>query len=420
MAKAPRKKTGSKASKKGVGIVLPAKADGGRIEGPAKAMTAPRAKQGWLGRLFGRSEKAKPAKIDAGQLAELRESVMQEYRARAAQEAGEAESKPFARPMLPEGAMGRAPRRGGDWLFTGFVVVSLLVIVLLLVQGGRKPEGPMGALAGLDKAIVRGDEAALARSVDVDAVSGDVVSQLFGSGVLPPAKGAGLVEPGLAATLAEEMRVAVVEGAVYGDGTSLLKQLWMEAGGDHLQLGKPRIITQNATSAVAEVLITRDDTGQVGEILQLEIAKQGPNWRVVALPNVGVVMAKLNAIAAALPDAEQLASLGSISPAAGKVAEVTGVHKSSGHVQSTMRLKVTYANKGSTPVEGLAVRVTIGDARGVPLRVIDLEDPATLAPGAIRTRTLNVPVDKKDNIQRAVAELPLSAFSVTSTARALN
>jgi hypothetical protein len=430
MAKA-RKKAASKGSAT-QRVILPRGADGGRVASPGSdpAVTVKaEPKGGWLSRLFG-TAKPKTAKVDAGQMAQLRESVMQEYRARAAQEMATGESRPFARPLLPEGAMGgRAPRGGGDWLFTGFVLVSLAVIVLLLVQGGRKPEGPEGALAGLHKALEQGDDRALVRSVDVTAVSEDVVSQLFGSGVLPPVSGTALVQPGLAATLAEEMNMAVVEGAVYGDGTSLLKQLWQQAGGDHLQLGKPRVVTRNQTSAVAEMLITRDDTGQVGEILQLSLAKQGEHWRVVGAPNLGPVMAKLSAIAAAMPDATELAALGAIEPASGTrggmvgltpALAVTAVEKSSGSVSKTMRLRISYANQGGQAVPGVKVRVTIGDARGVPLRVIDLEDTSRLEAGAKRSRELNVPVNGRDNIQAAVAKLPLSALSVQSTARALN
>lgn len=428
MAKA-RKKSAAKPTKAGVGIVLPRGVDGGRVTVQAPVVEQ---KQGWFSRWFGGGEKPKAGKVPADQLAQLRESVMQEYRARAAHDAATAESKPFARPVLPEGALsGRAPRRGGDWLFTGFVLVSLAVIVLLLVQGGRKPEGPDGALAGMHKAITSGDEKAFARVVDVEALSEDVVFQLFGSGVLPPVSGStALVQPGLAATLAEEMNVAVVEGAVYGDGTSLLKQLWVDAGGDHLQLGKPRMVTRNATSATAEMLITRDDTGQVGEILQLTVVKQGKDWRVVGAPNLGVVMAKLSAIAEAMPDATELAALATIEPASGTqkptasalapVLAVTSVQKSSGVAGKTMRLTVGYANKGGRDVKGVKIRVMIGDARGVPLRVVDLEDKGVLKAGASRTRVLNVPVNRKDNIQAAVAELPLSALSVQSTARAVN
>lgn len=417
MAKTTRKKSAAKSPS----VTLPRKADGGQVVVPS----APQVKQGWLSRLFGGEKKPKTGRIDADQLAQLRESVMQEYRARAAQELAGGESKPFARPMLPEGRVTVPPRGRGDWLFTGFVVVSLAVIVLLLVQGGRKPEGPEGALAALDKAVMQGDERALGRVVDVEAVSEDVVSQLFGSGVLPPATsqvgGTALVQPGLSATLAEEMRIAAVEGAIHGDGTSLLKQLWQQAGGDHLQLGKPRIVVKNASSAMAEMLITRDDTGQVGEILQLNLAKQGEQWRVVGAPNLGPVMAKLSAIASAMPDAQDLAMLNSIEPAAAPaMLEVTKVEKASGYVNKTMRVRVSYANQGKQDVAGVKVRVTIGDARGVPLRVIDLEDTAKLAAGTSRSRVLHVPVNRKDNIQAAVAKLPLSALSVTSTARAIN
>lgn len=427
-----RKKGSAKPAKATAGIVLPKGVDGGRVTVTTKVVEP---KQGWLSKLFGRSDKPKAAKVGADQLAQLRESVMQEYRARAAQESATAESKPFARPVLPEGALnGRAPRRGGDWLFTGFVLVSLAVIVLLLVQGGRKPEGPEGALAGFSAAMKKGDEKAFARSVDVEALSEDIVFQLFGSGVLPPVSGTTPVQPGLAATLAEEMNVAVVEGAVYGDGTSLLKQLWVQAGGDHLQLGKPRVVTRNATSATAEMLITRDDTGQVGEILQLSLVKQGQNWRVVGTPNLGPVMAKLSAIAAGIPDVTELAALGTLEPASGTKPKpavsapqglepalaVTSVAKSSGKLGKTMRLTVDYANQGGRDVKGVKIRVMIGDARGVPLRVVDLEDKTVLKAGTSRTRVLNVPVNGKDNIQAAVAELPLSALSVQSTVRAVN
>lgn len=419
MAK-PRKKPKGKASKTPKPtpvVVLPRGIDGGRVVGPVAAKVE---RRGWWSRLFAAPEKTGPARVDAGQLAELRESVMQEYRARAAQEAAGSGERPFTRPVLPERA---PPSRSSDWLFTGFVLVSLAVIVLLLVQGGRKPDGPDGALAGLDRAIARNDDKALARSVDLPAFSEDVVSQLFGSGVLPPVSGTALVQPGLAATLAEEVETAVVEGAVYGDGTSLLKQLWQKAGGDHLQFGKPRIVTRNATSAVAEILITRDDTGQVGELLQLNIAKQGDVWRVVGSPNLGTVMASLTAIAAALPDAAQLAALGAVEPAGvGGVSPlaVTLVEKPAGQTAKTMRMRVGYANQTGQDLKGVKVRVVIGDARGVPLRVIDLEDPTTLAAGASRTRVLDVPVNRRDNIQVSVAKLPLSALTVASTVRAIN
>lgn len=375
---------------------------------------------GWWQRWW-RGEQGRPAKrVD---VTDLRERVMGELQARSARDEANA---PFSRPLLPEREM---PRRGGDWLFTGFVVACLAAIVLMLVVGGRQADGPGLALKGMMDAIANKDSAAFAQVVDVDAVSTDLVEQVFGTPVLDakvlpqrlkaqlagqPKDITAMVKPGLAATLADDMLRAVEKGQV--DPATLLGRLWQDMGGRKLEVGMPRLVRSNDGDATAEMVLGRTDSDQVIEVVGLRLAKVGGAWRVVGLPSVAPVLARLQNVTTQVADAEAVMAAvePSVEPAVGDVKglRVGKVGKSLEPVGDVMTVRVTLANDGAQDISRSVVWVTFADARGIPLRIVELEDGQMLAAGAKRERVLPVPVDRSDKRQRWVAELPLSALTV--------
>jgi hypothetical protein len=427
---------------------------------------APRKDEGrrsWWARVFGKKDAAqKQSRVDAKQMAELRASVMGELAAR--NRGGHVASHPFESAVLPEGALtgpsGRSPRRGGDWLFTAFVCVALVAIVLLLLAGGRGPAGPEGTLTQLRDALQRGDDAAFAKAVDMPKVADSVVDQLFGTPALdirtlppalkPPVSStaaalAAMVKPGLAQDLADEMKTAVAEKGVYGDGTSLLKRLWTDAGGDHLQWGVPHLTREDDDSAAGEVMVTRDDSGQVAEVLVMELAREGNAWKVVALPNAGQVLGRLTKVQASMPAAAQVAAIepgtgpapkavlgegaavkplpprheAGVAPgvrmAHGKGARtrdivLSRIDKTEGSPDA-MKMSVVVTNTSRRDAHRVVLHLTVGDAAGVPLQVIELDDRRGVPAGASLTRVLDIPV-RDTNVGRMVAELPLSALTV--------
>lgn len=414
-----KRDTKGRFSKPAGGVVLPPAATKARPTGakvvavqPAETTSA-----GWWQRWW---QGGSDATVRAADLATVRASVMDELQARNLRHEAAA---PFARPLLPE----HAPRGGRDWLFTGFVAACVAAIVLLLVVGGRDSHGPAQALDDMVAAVKNKDSAAFAQVVDVDAVATDAVGQVFGTPVLDAktlpaslravAQAGGDVEakvkPGLAALLADDVLRAVEQGRVGGDG--LLAALWREAGAGRLVFGTPRVVHGNEREATAEVLVRREDSEQVMEVLTLRLAKVGDAWRVVGIPVVAPVLARLNNVTRQVAEAEAVMAAvePSVEPAAGTApVRVAKVDKSLEPMGDSMTVRVTLANDTAATVSHSVVWITFADARGIPLRIVELEDGVPLAAGARRERVLPVPVDRADKRQRWVAELPLSALTV--------
>ncbi|MCP5405600.1 MAG: hypothetical protein H6922_05220 [Pseudomonadaceae bacterium] len=413
------------------GVRLPVRQDmGGKVTGAKVVAVEPERpeKASWWQRLWSKS----PArgKIRDADLAALRASVMDELQARNLR----GDSKPFVRPMLPE-----QPRNGGgDWLFGAFVAACVAAIVLLLVVGGRhqQAQGPQQAVASAVQSLQEHNGEALARVVDMDAVATDIVNQTFGTPTLdttalPPAlrKQAGKdgnmaakVKPGLAALLADDIAEATAHGTVKPE--TLLGRIWADVGGDKLSFGTPRLVRSTEDTAEVELLVGRTDSNDVLEVLTLQMAKQADGaWRVVGLPGFAPVAGRLAAIQQQVKHTEAVMAAiePSIQPAAGVAPlKITYVDKSMDAVGNTMTVRVKTVNEGGKPIRSSRIWLTFADARGIPLRIVELEDTEPLAVGQKRERILPVPVNRADKRQRWVAELPLSALTVQTQVIAAN
>ncbi|MFZ2587677.1 MAG: hypothetical protein WAZ18_06150 [Alphaproteobacteria bacterium] len=358
----------------------------------------------------------------ASQWDDLRHRVMDELKVR---QGDDTSSKPFTRPLLPEVRVVKKP----DWVFRGFVAASVAALVVLLVMGGRS-HGPGEALHDVYEAWKHRDMVAMSKVVDMPAVATNVVGQVYDTPVLDPkllpieikpeALTAGkdvaaMVKQGLADMLAEDMARAVVQGEVSGAGDSLLGSLWNDMGGSHVEVSKPRIVKIEGKRAEAELMLTRDDSHQLAEVVNVVLEERDGGWVVVGLPNFATVAARMNHVETQIAEAE--AMMPDVEPAAGDVVRVSKLEKDTVR-NGVMNLRVEVANTGNTPVKATVVKVLFADARGVPLRMIELKDTQPLAAGMRRVRTLPVPVTTKQ--MRWVAALPMNAMTVQTKVVAAN
>ena len=311
------------------------------------------------------------------QWTDLKTRVMDELKTR--QGDGGA-AQPFVRPLLPE----HRPAPEGDWLFRGFVLVSLAAIVVLLMLGGRAGRGPEDAVAKVYEAWRNRDGGALVEVVDVPAVARDVVGQVYGTPALDvttlpvelrndvpqdASKAAGMIKEGLADLLEDDVAAAVARGEVGGAEESLLGRMWADMGGEHVQIGKPHVVKEDGKTALVEVLLTRDDSHQLAEVVQLQLEKQEGRWRVVGMPGFATVAARMNYVLTQIAQAEE--DMLVIEPAAvHDVVRVGRIEKTFAPDKRSMTLRVDVANTGSAPISGSVLKIVFGDALGVPLRVI--------------------------------------------------
>lgn len=313
-------------------------------------------------------------------------------------------------------------RRRFGWPVVAVAAVVLAFGVMWLV--GRGPEEPGVVLARALDAVRTHDVAAFDEYVDVAGVASSVVNQLFttprlntaalpadmrreleGEGVA--ARMTAFIKPGLADALKDDMLAAVARGVVSNDEKSLLGKIWREMGGDKVRLGTARVAMQDTRMAVAEVPVARDDLALVLP-LQVVLAHGAADpdaWEIVDMPNLAALLEGI-ARAESARDAARAAT--PVDVAVGNIRKARG----NGGLLVTMMV----ANHGSEDVRNVRVRVSFGDAAGQPMKTAEVVVDGVLRAGASREQTWTVPVDMGRAAERYVAELPLSALSVTATA----
>lgn len=370
--------------------------------------------RGVWSKLFGQTEVKKP---DAGMrehLAAVKAGVMQELETLSAEKGVPLKASPFRTVVLPQMRRKRLPWM---WpLLTGVVLVFAVVVIMV----ASKPADPAVLIGQALVAVQQGDVAVLERTVDMEAVAGNVVNQVFTApqvdmDVLPPVLreqlqkdgGAGMdamIKPGLAQTLKDDVLAAVKAGEVGMDGHNLLARLWQDLGGTNLKVGAPRVAMQDDNMVVAELPLHRMDLA-VTLPLQVVMNKgKGGGWQVTDVPNFSAVMESFAAAAG---------KHAAVEPAAGGEVriEVSRVRKAKG-MDGSLVVGMALANKGNVTLRGLQLKVQFGDAAGQPMKAVVLTMDDELPAGQVRERVWNVPVDARNPVERYVRDLPLSALTV--------
>lgn len=371
---------------------------------------------------------------------EVRAGVLQNMETLSQQSGPRVQGKPFSNIMLPQ------PRRvsflgrlwGGIGSFFGrfwrwFVVLAMVVLAVVWWQG--RELSPAQVLGRAVVAVRSGDVAAVQRLVDVPAVAGSVVNQVFAMPnselVKLPAdlaemvrrEGAlvdfdNFVKPGLAEALGDDALASVEQGEVVRGG--LLAKLWEALGGEQLRVQPAKVAMEDARLMVMELPLRREDlnvTLPLQVVLDRGAAGEGA-WQVADVPNFAATLAQMGELVAKREAAgragmmvEVLEPLGEpdVEPAAGPslVAQAVGKRAVMGGIELTLRVK----NTGSRTLRDVPLWVGMGDAAGRCLTKFAVILPGELPVGATRVQRWRVPVAASGRA-KFVRVLPLEAMRV--------
>jgi hypothetical protein len=293
------------------------------------------------------------------------------------------------------------------------------LLVGIMVWVGNKPEQPEAVLGQVINAVRNHEVRTFETHVDVAVVAASMVNQIF---TIPQQTEGGLAarmtafaKPGLADSLKDEILAAVSGEKLDDSGNTLLGKLWHALGAEQLRVGAPRVAVQEPHMAVAEVPLQRADLG-LNLPLQVVMtrASEKADWQVVDMPNLAVV---LDTVAGAERVLAERRAKAADATAKGVDIRVESVKKAKDTAQGSSNLIVSMvlANVGTAEAKDVNLDVAFGDAAGQPMMTTQVRLDGVLAAGARREQVWSVPVDRSHAAERYVADLPLSALTVTVT-----
>ena len=348
----------------------------------------------------------------AEHLAAVKAGVLQELETMGVKKGVALKGSPFASVLLPT-----APKKRFNKLWLAVAAVVVLVGVMLWI--GRGPQAPQAVLGQAIAAVRQHDLRAFETRVDVASVATSVVNQMFNvpsEGGLA-ARMTAFAKPGLADGLRDEMLAAVGGDKLDDSGNTLLGKLWHALGGDKVRVGAVRVAMEDDFMAVGEVPLHRPDLGLT---LPLQVlmtrSSESDNWQVTDIPNLAAVLdtlgeaERLNAERKAVVAKEALKAEADV-----RVESVRKAKDANGHGSSNLMLSMILANVGTQPADDVQLDVAFGDAAGQPMMTTRLQLDGKIAAGGRREQVWSVPIDRKRAVERYVADLPLSALTVTVT-----
>ena len=349
----------------------------------------------------------------AEQMAAVKASVLQELETLGVKKGVAVKGSPFSSVLLPT----QSRKRVSKWWALGAVA---LVIVGIMIWVGSKPVQPDAALAQAINAVRNHDVRTFETRVDVAVVATSIVNQIFSipqQGSEPEnglaARMTAFAKPGLVDSLKEEILAAVSGDKLDDSGNTLLGKLWHELGDANLRVGAPRVAIAEAHMVVAEVPLQRRDLGLT---LPLQVVmtrtSDSAEWQVVDMPNLGAL---LETVAGAERVLAERRAKAADDAAQGVDIRVENVKKAKDTLAGSSNLIVSMvlANVGRADGKDVDLDVAFGDAAGQPMMTTRVRLDGTLAAGARREQVWSVPVDRSRAAERYVADLPLSAMTVT-------
>lgn len=358
-----------------------------------------------------KSRKAEQRENMAEHMAAVKAGVLQELETMGAKKGIAIKGSPFSTVMLPVATK----KRNYKWPLVGAVVLAMII---LMVWIGRQPADPNKVLGQAIAAVREHDVRTFEAKVDIASVATSVVNQMLNvqdMGTNPmAARMTAFVKPGLAESLKDEILAAVGGEKLDDSGNTLLGKLWHALGGKNARFGAPRVAMESERLAVAELPIMRADLG-LNLPLQVVMTQDAGNdgWQVVDMPNLGAVLGSITAAERVLDERRAAVALAAL-PGSIKIENVKKAKD--GHAGgSNLMVSMILANKGLVDAKDVQLEVAFGDAAGQPMMTTRLTLDGTLAAGGKREQVWSVPVDRARAAERYVADLPLSALSVTVT-----
>lgn len=373
------------------------------------------AQLGWWERIRAMVMPAREPKTEmAEHLAAVKAGVLQELETLGVKKGVAVKGSPFSTVLLPVAKK----KTTWKWWLVGALA---LVILAVMVWVGRKPEAPDAVLAQALSAVRGHDVRTFEAKVDVASVATSVVNQMFNvpqqGDAAMAAKMTAFVKPGLADGLKDQI-LAAVSGEVPADGEdTLLGKLWQVLGAGNLRVGTPRVAMQDQRMAVAELPLMREDLG-LNLPLQVVLTHNPEGaWQVVDMPNLGAITATVAEAerVLVLRRAQAAAAEATATPVAVKVDSIKKAKGASVSGSSNLIVSMVLSNDGTAPAKDVVIEVAFGDAAGQPMMTTRLTMDGTLAAGTKREQVWSVPVDRSKASERYVADLPLTALTVTAT-----
>lgn len=378
----------------------------------------------WWERMFGGAKRSsKPAKREkATQMAEnmavVKASVLQELETMGVKKGVAVQGSPFRNILLPV-----APKKTQwKWPVLGLVVLAILVV---MVWVGRQPEAPAAVLAQALAAARNHDVRTFEAKVDVASVASSVVNQMFslpqqGSKGEMAARMTAFIKPGLADALKDDILATVGGDAMDTDSDSLLAKMWVELGGDKMRLGVPNVAMQDAHMAVAEVPLLRQDLGLALPLQVVMTPAANGTWQVVDVPNLAAVLGSVVQAEKVLVERRAAAAAADAARAGAVAADirienVKKVKDGDAQGSSNIILSMALANVGHSDAKNVPLDVAFADAAGQPMMTTRVTLDGALPAGARREQVWSIPVNRAHAAERYVADLPLSALTVTVT-----
>ncbi len=348
----------------------------------------------------------------AEHMAAVKAGVLHELETLGVRKGVAVKGSPFATVLLPT----KPKKRFSKWWLVATAIVLLVGIMLWV---GRGPQAPEAVLGQAIAAVRQHDLRAFETRVDVASVATSVVNQMFNvpsEGGLA-ARMTAFAKPGLADGLRDEILAAVGGEKLDDSGNTLLGRLWHALGSDKLRVGPARVGMEDSRMAVGEVPLHRSDLGLTLP-LQVLLTRDSDDdaWQVTDMPNLAAVLDTMGeaerVVAGRKAEAAREALKGE---AEVRVESVRKAKDANGHGSSNLMLSMILANTGTQPAKDVQLEVAFGDAAGQPLMTTRLVLDGKLDAGSRREQVWSVPIDRKRAVERYVADLPLSALTVTVT-----
>ncbi|RYG61762.1 MAG: hypothetical protein EON60_02285 [Alphaproteobacteria bacterium] len=346
------------------------------------------------------------------QMAAVKAGVLQELETMGVRKGVAVKGSPFATILLPT----RPKKNFSKWWLVATAVVLLMGVMLWV---GRGPEAPGAVLGQAVIAVRQHDLRAFETHVDVASVATSVVNQMFNvpsEGGLA-ARMTAFAKPGLADGLRDEILGAVGGEELDDSGNTLLGRLWHALGGDKLRVGPARVGMEDAHMAVGEVPLHRSDLGLT---LPLQVLltrdNEDDDWQVTDVPNLAAVLDTMGEAERVNAERKAVAAKEALSAEADvRVESVRKAKGANGHGSSNLMLSMILSNVGTQPARDVQLEVSFGDAAGQPMMTTRLTLDGKIDAGSRREQAWSVPIDRARAVERYVADLPLSALTVTVT-----
>lgn len=375
----------------------------------------PPQRTGWWQKLCARMGRKREARAEmAEHMAAVKAGVLHELETLGAKKGVAVKGSPFATVLLPVAR----PKRGyAKWWAVAAVALAMVGIIFWVGRGTPEPDT---VLAQAMAAVRNNDVRTFETRVDVASVATSVVNQMFNvpnqDGIA--AKMTAFAKPGLADGLKDEILVAVQGERLDDSGNTLLGRLWHALGERNVRFGAPMIARKDERVAVAEVPLIRQDLGLTLP-LQVELTRdgEGADWQVTDITNLAPVLDSIGEAERVLAERRMRAAQAAATPAGMADIRVESVKKAkdSSAGSSNIIVSMVLANVGTLAAKDVPLDVAFGDAAGQPMMTTRVTLEGDLAAGARREQVWSVPIDRARAAERYVADLPLSALTVTVT-----